>query len=119
MMISILQKLLACLLITEFLESGTAFFTRHIFFQPENGRKQYLVLFLVNLFTNPIANLLYFIAYFYAAVPDLFPIWLLIEIGVILLEGWIFRQFHTWFQKPLLFSLVLNSITALAGKLQI
>ena len=116
MLISILQNLLKCLLITECLELGVAFLTKAVFFPKESDKRNYLVIFLVNLLTNPTANLLSYLAYYNNAIKHLLFIWLLIEISVVLLEGWIFRQFHSCFPKPWLFSFLINMVSALAAK---
>ena len=107
--ISLITGLVRSLLVTELLEIGAA----ALF--PERNRRDFLLVFLVNIITNPVVVYLDFWLRF--RMPSV-VMWICIaEFTVWLTESLIFRKFLTGKQNPFLYSLVLNSASYFGGML--
>lgn len=96
-------------------------------------KRGYLLILLVNLLTNPLANLLYYklasglgriVEYQHWGSVERFvqwtgydPVWILIEIMVIVCEGEIYSRFREWILHPWRYAVIANLVSALAGVL--
>lgn len=96
-------------------------------------KRGYLLILLVNLLTNPLANLLYYgmatgveriEQYRKWGLADAIlqwtgydPIWLLVEFLVILCEGSIYHKFREWIPHPWRYAVIANLTSAMAGVL--
>ena len=94
-------------------------------------KRGYLLILLVNLLTNPLANLLYYgmatgvgriEQYREWVLADAMlqwtgydPVWLLVEFLVILGEGGIYYKFQKWIPHPWRYAVTANLISAMAG----
>lgn len=94
-------------------------------------KRGYLLILLVNLLTNPLANLLYYgmaagvrrieqyRKWFFADAmlqwTGYDPVWLLVEFLVILGEGVIYHKFREWIPHPWRYAVIANLISAMAG----
>lgn len=101
---AILESMARALALTVIFESAFAFMCR------VRERRNYLVLFLVNLLTNPFVNAFYRIAVDKTDGVTLAAVTLLLEISAILAEGLIYRE-TTDIKKPILFSLGANTFS--------
>ncbi len=83
-------------------------------------RKQgLLIVFLVNVLTNPLVNLLYLLARTYLGVPA-FPTQIILEVPVVITEWLIYRLFHKhagMFRVPFIMALILNAVSYGTGVL--
>lgn len=96
-------------------------------------KRGYLLILLVNLLTNPLANLLYYgmatgmkriELYRKWFLTDVMlqrtgydPVWFLVEFLVILGEGCIYRKFREWIPHPWRYAVVANLVSAMVGVL--
>lgn len=99
-------------------------------------KRVYLLIFFVNMLTNPLVNLLYFYgrrwaesyfraeSFFDKGLLSLFrtyglsvdvQILIVLEILVILCETWIYRRFQDWIPHPFRYALLANMSSALLG----
>lgn len=93
-------------------------------------KKVYLLIFFVNMLTNPLANLLYAYGSRWAELSfeTLFPflqeaaawtadglILMAVETLVVLCEAWIYHKFSEWFSHPVLYALAANMLSAVTG----
>lgn len=94
-------------------------------------KRAYLLILLVNLLTNPPANLLYYglaanverIGWYREWVltetvqrwTGYDPLWFLVELMVVLVEGGIYSKFQEWISKPWRYAVIANLISALWG----
>lgn len=95
-------------------------------------KRVYLLIFFVNMLTNPLVNLLYSYGirwterYFKGELPFLYIygafglsvdalILIVLEILVILCEAWIYRRFQDWISHPLRYALLANLSSVLLG----
>ncbi len=97
----LLNLLLPCLIITEIVECLAAWI------YPKRNCKDLLLVFLVNLATNPAAVFLNFLLPFRIAHPILWVLFL--ESLIWLIEALIYRRCLTQKRNPFLFSFVLNA----------
>lgn len=96
-------------------------------------KRGYLLILLVNLLTNPLANLLYYgmaagvkriEQYQEWGLADAMiqrtgydPLWLLVEFLVILGEGVIYHKFREWIPHPWRYAVIANLVSAMVGVL--
>ena len=94
-------------------------------------KRVYLLIFFVNMLTNPLVNLLYYYISEWAlrqsekGFPFLYEnfgllsldayILIVLEILVILCEAWIYRKFQEWISQPFRYALLANLSSALLG----
>ena len=94
-------------------------------------KRGYLLILLVNLLTNPLANLLYsgvvaglrkieqYREWFLVDVMlhriGYDPVWILVELLVILSEGCIYHKFQEWIPHPWRYAVIANLLSALTG----
>ena len=93
-------------------------------------KKVYLLIFFVNMLTNPLVNLLYSYGsrwaelHFSKGIPFLYEvvglsadaqILIVLEVLVILCEAWIYRKFQEWISQPFRYALLANLSSALLG----
>lgn len=94
-------------------------------------KRGYLLILLVNLLTNPLANLLYYRMsasverieqYREWVLADVMlqwtgydPVWFLVEFLVILGEGSIYHKFREWIPHPWRYAVIANLISAMVG----
>ncbi|MGN0630238.1 MAG: hypothetical protein ACI4JN_02815 [Ruminococcus sp.] len=104
---SIVKGLVRSLFITEILEFAAAACF------PQRNKRDFLLVFLVNIITNPVVVYLDFWLRF--RMPSV-VMWICIaEVTVWLTESLIFRKFLTGKQNPFLYSLALNSASYFGG----
>ena len=107
------------------IESAVAFFMKI------RKKKVYLLIFFVNMLTNPLVNLLYSYGsrwgeqYFFKGIPFLYEVFDLsvsvqiligLEILVILCETGIYHQFREWISHPFRYALLANLFSVLLGR---
>ncbi len=96
-------------------------------------KRGYLLILLVNLLTNPLANLIYYgvaasverVEQYreWGLVDSMLrwtgydPVWFLVELLVILAEGFIYHKFREWIPHPRRYAVIANLISAMAGVL--
>lgn len=94
-------------------------------------KRVFVLILLVNLLTNPLANLCYhgmalqtgrIVGYREWSVAELFvqytgydPVWILIEILVVFGEGGIYMKFREWIPHPWKYAVIANLVSAVAG----
>lgn len=107
MVISLIKGLAWSLLLTEILELAAAACF------PQRNKQDFLLVFLVNLITNPVV--VYLDYWFRFRMPSV-VLWIAaLEFAVWLSEAWIYRKCLTGRQNPFLFSLVLNAASYFGG----
>ena len=92
------------------LESGFFFITG------KRGRKDLLLVVMVNTITNPVVVLLYWLAAAYTdwnAAALLVPL----ELFAVLFEGWYYKKYGKDFSRPYLFSAAANMFSFWMGML--
>lgn len=107
MAIALLKGLARSLLLTELLElaAATCF--------PQRNKRDFLLVFLVNVITNPVV--VYLDYWFRFRMPSV-VLWIaILEFGVWLSEAWIYRNCLTGRQNPFLYSLALNAASYFGG----
>lgn len=110
MLESWIESLFISFAVTSLLESAAAYIAGI------RSRKEYLLLFLVNLFTNPLTVLLYILVSSYTR----FPVGLtqlILEICVIGAEGVLFEKCSSQIENPWVFSLRINGFSYIIGVL--
>lgn len=101
---AILESMARALILTIIFESAFALICR------VRVRRNYLVIFLVNLLTNPFVNAFYRIAADKTGGVTLAAVTLLLEISAVIAEGLIYKNM-TDIKKPMLFSLGANTFS--------
>lgn len=80
----------------------------------KRGKKDLLLLVLVNVLTNPPVVLLYWLATWYTAWPTAIII-LPLELFAVLTEGYYYKKYAGGFKHPYLFSLAANMFSFWSG----
>lgn len=105
--ISLIKGLLRSLLLTEILELAAAACF------PQRNKRDFLLVFLVNVITNPVV--VYLDYWFRFRMPSV-VLWIaILEFAVWLSEAWIYRKCLTGRQNPFFYSLVLNVASYFGG----
>jgi len=107
---TILIPLAVSLVLTIALEAGFFLLTG------KRDRKDMLLVVLVNVITNPVVVLLYYIASLYTNW-NLIPVIILLEGFAILTEGYYYKKYGRDFKKPYLFSAAANMFSYWIGLL--
>ncbi|MCQ2509900.1 MAG: hypothetical protein MJ116_05495 [Lachnospiraceae bacterium] len=104
-----MRQILRPYLVTVILEMLTAWILR------VRAKEDCQTVFLVNTITNPALNLLLFLLGLYA--PSAFSRGALpvMEVLIVIAEGFLFRSYIKKLQHPFLFSLILNAVSFFAG----
>lgn len=107
--IALIKGLIQALLLTEILELlAAACF-------PQRNKWDFLLVFLVNVITNPLV--VYLDYWFRFRMPSV-VLWIgALEFAVWFSESLIYRKFLTGKQNPFLYSLVLNAVSYFGGML--
>ena len=103
---SLLISLAVSLLMTLFLEMIAALIWKV-------PRRDWIVVVLVNILTNPVVVFLHTAVSLYAR-PLLVPVTALLELGAVLVEGWFYRE-KTEIRNPWSFSVFANVLSFLVG----
>lgn len=107
LVLSLIKGMVWSLFITELLELAIALCSSN------RNRKDFLLVFLVNVITNPVV--VYLDYWFRFRMPSV-VLWIVIlEFSVWLSEALIYKKCLTGCQNPFLFSLVLNSTSYFGG----
>jgi hypothetical protein len=80
----------------------------------KRNKKDLLLVIMVNVLTNPVVVLLYWLAYFYTnwnTVIVLIPL----EAFAVLTEGYYYRKYGQGFKRPFLFSFAANAFSFTLG----
>lgn len=80
------------------------------------NRRDLLLLCLMNVITNPLVTLCYYLVDYYTEW-KLIPVTLFLEGAAILAEGFYFKKYGKTFRNPFLFSVCVNSFSYAAGKI--
>ncbi len=76
----------------------------------------YLFIALVNCFTNPIVNLIYYFSVVFLPEPVPYFIMALLEVAVVFTEALLFSRLLSYKRlRPIIFSLILNASSFAAG----
>lgn len=101
------------------------------FFMKIRNKKVYVLIFFVNMLTNPLVNLLYAYGsrwgeqYFFKGIPFLYEVFdlsvsvqilICLEILVILCETGIYHKFREWISHPFRYALLANLFSVLLGR---
>lgn len=101
------------------------------FFMKIRKKKVYVLIFFVNMLTNPLVNLLYSYSsrwgeqYFFKGIPFLYEVFdlsvsvqilICLEILVIFCETWIYHKFREWISHPFQYALLANLFSVLLGR---
>ena len=107
---SLLRSLLVSLLLTEALELGAAFLFG------VRSRRDFLLVFLVNVVTNPVAGLIFDGVWLYSGRMPRWYLVLAVEIAAVCVEALLYRGRLDYKKlRPILFSLFLNAISYIGG----
>lgn len=79
-------------------------------------KKDLSLLFYVNILTNPMIVLVYYICFYYTEW-NLTIVTVLLELIAIFIESYYFRVYGKYIHKPLLFAVVINVISFGVGKI--
>lgn len=106
---AILQRILICLVYTEASELAVAALLR------VRTKKDFLVIGLINLATNPLVTYALTLIPFLGIYP--YSMWILmgLEVFAVVTEGMVYR--YSGMKKPFLLSLVLNAVSYFSGLL--
>ncbi|MCL2018802.1 MAG: hypothetical protein FWG70_03490 [Oscillospiraceae bacterium] len=110
---AILSSLAISLILTLVLESGFYLLTVKLFKNRCNLKDFFLVL-LVNLLTNPAVVLSYWLVVLYTGFNIIFVLFLL-EAVAVLTEGYCFKKYGISFLRPYIYSLCVNTFSVSAG----
>ena len=80
------------------------------------GRRDLLLVLLVNVITNPIVVLLYWLAALYTGFNTTL-VKIPLEVFAVLTEGFYYRRYGHGFKRPFLFSLAANAFSFFLGML--
>lgn len=80
------------------------------------GRKNYILLVLVNILTNPVVVLLYYITRCCTRIP-IIPVLLLLEVSAVVVEGTYYKKYGEGIRNPMLFSIGANLFSYWVGEL--
>lgn len=84
------------------------------------GKKEFILVTLVNILTNPLAVLLYWLCRIYWAGASTF-VQVVIEIAVVIVEAWIYHSFakeEKWrIKRPVLLAMISNGVSWAMGLL--
>lgn len=105
----LIRQILRPYLVTVILEMLTAWMLRI------RKKEDFWIIFLVNTITNPILNLLLFLLGLYAPYAFSRAALPVMEVVIVLAEGFLFRGFIKKLKHPFLFSLILNAVSFFAG----
>jgi len=106
----LLAALAISLVLTLVFEIGFFFITG------KRNRKDLLLVILVNVLTNPIVVLLYWISAYFTNW-NLTLVKIPLEIFAVLTEGFYYKKYGQTFKRPFLFSLAANAFSFTAGVL--
>jgi len=91
-----------------------AFEMSFFFITGKQNKKDLLLVIMVNVFTNPIVVLLYWLTYLYMnwnTIIVLIPL----EAFAVLTEGYYYKKYGQSFKRPFLFSLAANAFSFTLG----
>lgn len=107
MAMALIKGMAWSLLLTEVLELAAAACF------PQRNKRDFLLVFLVNVITNPVV--VYLDYWFRFWMPSV-VLWIaILELAVWLSEAWIYRKCLTGRQNPFLYSLILNGTSYFGG----
>ena len=110
MVASLLRSLLVSLLLTLALELAASFLLG------VRSRRDFLLVFLVNVVTNPVAGLIFDGVWLSSGRMPRWYLVLAMEVAAVCVEALLYRgRLHYQKLRPILFSLVLNCISYLGG----
>jgi len=98
------------LILTLVLETGFFLLTG------KRNRKDLLLVIMVNILTNPIVVLLYWLAFFYTSM-SLVMVKAVLEVFAVLTEGHYYNKYGQSFNHPYLFSVAANTFSFGTGEL--
>ena len=90
--------------------------TGFFFVAGKRGKKDLLLVAMVNVLTNPIVVLLYWLAALYTAL-DTTIVKISLELFAVLAEGYCYKNYGQSFKNPFLFSLAANAFSFSIGLL--
>jgi len=105
-----IHALALSLALTLALETGFFFLTG------KRGKKDLLLVVLVNVLTNPVVVLIYWLAVLYTGLNGAI-IKIPLELFAILTEGYCYKKYGRGFRRPYLFSAAANMFSYWAGVL--
>ena len=80
----------------------------------KRNKKDMLLVILVNVLTNPVVVLLYWLAAYHTGINLIFII-VLLEIFAVITEGYCYRKYALEIKRPYAFSLAANAISFITG----
>ena len=110
MISTIVASLALSLALTLALETGFFFSTG------KRDRKDAVLVVMVNIITNPVVVLTYWLAFLYTNW-NVFAVLIVLEIFAVLTEGYYYRKYGRGFRRPYLFSLGANAFSYGVGVL--
>jgi len=101
---TLLGSLGLSLLLTLVLETGFFLLTG------KRGRRDLLLVVLVNVLTNPVVVLAYWLIVFYTSLNHVI-MKAVLELAAVLAEGYYYKKYGQAFQRPFLFSFAANAFS--------
>ena len=101
---TLLSSLAISLLATLVLEAGFFWLTG------KRNKRDFLLLVLVNLVTNPVVVLLLYLTYWFTNL-NYIAVTVVLELSAVLVEGLYYKKFGQEFKRPFLFSLGANAFS--------
>jgi len=108
MNLELLRAIALSLAITLILEIGYFLLTGR------RNKKDLLLVAMVNVLTNPIVVLLYWLAYLYTSWNTV-AVMVSLEVFAVLIEGFYYKKYGKSFKRPFLFSFAANAFSFTIG----
>ena len=108
MILELIVALALSLIMTLVLEIGFFFVTG------KRNKKDFLLVVLVNVLTNPIVVLLYWLAYLYTNW-NMTIVIIPLEISAVLTEGFFYMKYAQSIKRPFIFSITANAFSYFLG----
>jgi len=83
-------------------------------FTGKRNKKDLMLVIMVNIITNPVVVLVYWLIYIYTEW-NIVIVVVLLEIMAVLTEGYYFKRYGRTFKHPFVFSLAVNAFSYSAG----
>ncbi|MDR1421637.1 MAG: hypothetical protein LBI64_02080 [Coriobacteriales bacterium] len=80
------------------------------------SRKDLILVLCVNIITNPVVVLLYWIAAAYLPITPIFAL-IVLELSAIAVEGYYYQRYGSGFVRPYLFAFIVNALSCGFGVL--
>jgi len=104
------------LVLTLVLEVGFFLFAGRLFTTGKRSKKDLLLVIMVNVLTNPVVVLSYWLSFYYTNW-NLTLVKIPLEAFAVLVEWWYYRKYGEGFRRPFFFSLSANAFSFFTGLL--